>query len=195
MLRQTRHVDMKGLGPESIWRSVWQIPRDPSYVFPSLPRTNRDALKLLGQKFQALEAPLFANGHRAIPHLQEFKHVFTNHAERIYLASEPSGTNRWVLQTPVHERYILRMVTPFALDATWTNVVRYEPPAFRIPEFKDHDTAPMGRFGFYPVATFGATNWPKLSAARGDLSAIGIALRTNDPVKEFEYQYESEYGH
>jgi hypothetical protein len=196
MLRQSRHVNMNNhLGPETIWQSVWQTPRELPHLFPKLPRTNQAAIKLLSEKFRALEAPLLASGHRTIPWLREFKTVFANHAEYCHLDSEPSGTNLWVLQTPMLERYILRMVTPFSLDATWTNVVSYEPPAFSILEFKDHRTAPMGRFGFYQVTTFGVTNWPKLSAARGDLSAIGITLRTNDPVKEFEYQYENEYGY
>jgi hypothetical protein len=197
MLRQARHVNMTyHLRPGTIWQSVWQPQRSSRFhVIPNPPPKNLAALKVFGEKFPALEAPLLANGLRAIPQLREFKTLFPDVAEYCYLATEPLGTNRWVLQTPMHERYILRMVTQFAGDATWTNVVSYEPPAFSILEFKDYDTAPMGRFGFYPVATFGVTNWPKLSAARGDLSAIGIALRTNDPVKEFEYQYESEHGH
>ena len=162
-------------------------------LFPDFPASNLVTLREFAAKFRALEQPLLVNGRRTLPYLREFKNVYTNAVEFCFLGPEPLGTNNWVVQTSLHRRYILRMVTPFTLDATWTNVLSYQQPTFRVLEWRE-GVAAMGRFGFYPVCSFGATNWPKLVASEGELSAVGVRLTTNAPVRDFEFQYESTYG-
>ncbi len=154
-------------------------------LFPDFTNTNLRTLEGFGWKFRPLQQPLLANGHRTLHYVEDFNTLYTNAREFCLLGPEPLGTNAWVIQTSFHRRYILRMVTPFTLDTSWTNILSYDPPIFKLLEWRE-----KRRFGFYAVCSFGATNWPKLVASGGDLSVIGIKLKTNSPVEDFEYHYE-----
>jgi hypothetical protein len=157
--------------------------------FTALERSNPAMYEAVAKMWHTREELMLANGRRTIPYLREFNALFTNNIEFRLYSSEATGPHRWNWQTGLDGHYLLRMEMSFRVDATWTNVLSYEQPKFYLMEYNER-----GRFGCYPLDSFGVPKWTNFLASGGNLSAIGIRPQSNNPAPEFDFQWRNYYG-
>jgi hypothetical protein len=75
-----------------------------------------------------------------------------------------------------------------ALDKSRTNIISYGPPTFYLYDITnivagEYDNP---RLWIDQKAIFFSADWVRLVQANGDFTILGIALKTNGPVKGFE---------
>ena len=95
------------------------------------------------------------------------------------------GPRVWNSKALLHERYVLTMQFAMALDARGIQVTATAPPKFTVHEVTSVTVNPSGRvdgFSYGGTVTFGPNEWKKLAAAKGDLSAVGMKPKTDQPV-------------
>ncbi len=134
-------------------------------------------------KFRTLDAADRAK----IPHVAEFLALYPD-ATIAYLDFAGSEFPGLSLDALLHERYVLNLRVPVHYADGGTRIDRYGDPAFFLVEV-DGVTARGGhlketRYGDQQVH-FGAAEWKKLLAAKGDFSALGHPLEKSRPVPDF----------
>lgn len=92
----------------------------------------------------------------------------------------------WHSELVLHGRYGLRMFVPLKIHSP-TNAIATGNPEFlldEITEVQTNFTVGVSHAGGH--WKFGQKEWDRLYRAKGDFNAIGIVLRTNEPVKNIE---------
>ena len=96
----------------------------------------------------------------------------------------------WVAEVGLHGRYILSMAVPIRLDDNHENIVWSGEPSYTLVEVDRIEVDESGRakvhFRSKSQLRFGPKLWMTLAEKRGDLTALGIAVRTTEPIQEFE---------
>ena len=139
--------------------------------------TNPALLKATSDKWAAEEQQLITNGFRDIPCLRQFTALFPKNVHfRSFSLEKPQ---LWTLQTGLYDRYMLRMEVLFTVDSTWTNIVNYEPPSVNLITYDDN---PPNNRGFSEGRVvsrrlLSSSDWDRLVAARGDITALGFLAR------------------
>jgi hypothetical protein len=122
-----------------------------------------------------------------IPHVAEFLALYPD-ATIAYLDFAGSEFPGLSLDALLHERYVLNLRLPVHYAVGGTRIDRYGDPAFFLVEV-DRVTDRGGylgetRYGDTQVH-FGAAEWKKLLAAKGDFGVLGHPLEKSRPVPDF----------
>jgi hypothetical protein len=108
-----------------------------------------------------------------------------------------------IMQTPLFERYELTMKLPITLDPSRKSIQGFSQPTFLLIEItnisKTIKTGSLGsvtnvgaQLNTQGQLRFGTNEWTKIVAAKGDFSAIGANLVTNQSIPFFsEWQTRS----
>lgn len=136
------------------------------------------------ERFAALDA-----ARPTAPYVSEFLRLFPS-AEvnyRYFTGTEEPGFDVGV---DLYERYEFRMQLPVHFDSERRKVVGYGEPQFVIWEAASVTRGPGGIAGTTLNPTgerhFGSAEWATLVERRGDFSAIGYLMRTNQAVPGFK---------
>jgi hypothetical protein len=154
-----------------------------------------------------------------IPELRQFERLFPNYllefeftqsnmaidpnATRENIAYlEPNSPLKWRLSAGLHDRYLFVMETDIVfaqIDPETDEVISpgsHDQPAFSLWEVSSV-SAPLVLFErrhAYPssrtqIKTLSTDEWKRLVAAQGDFAVLGIQLKRNDPVPNFELAF------
>jgi hypothetical protein len=140
-----------------------------------------------GEKGKARFAALDAVRDSA-PYVSEFVRLFPG-AEVNYRYFTSADEPGFDVGVDLHERYEFRMQLPVRFDSERRNVIGYGEPQFSIWEVATVTRGPSGiaQESFNPTGErhFRLAEWRTLVERGGDFSAIGYAMRTNQPVAGF----------
>ncbi len=135
-------------------------------------------------RFAALDAV-----RNSAPYVSEFFLLFPG-AEvnyRYFAMPDEPGLD---VAVDLHERYELTLQLPVHFDPERRKVIGYGEPHFLISEVQSVSTNTSGiaETTYNPDGErhFGSNEWHTLVERHGDFSAIGYALRTNQPVAGFK---------
>lgn len=149
-------------------------------VGDNVPRTHADMLA-------AVE-----HGARAMSWAADFDRTFPGAEHGISYYTGDAGPRTWYSKVGIGGRYHLTMRVRIDLDATGRRVTPTGPPRFTLVEVREITIVPDGgdqqRITYDPEGQveFGADEWARLVAAHGDLSAVGVVVKTDPPVPGFE---------
>jgi len=153
-------------------------------------RTNPAGAEAVVQATKAKYEQALTNGRTTIPFVREFRTIFTNYVDFISYYIGQAGPQTWVSKGSIHGRYLISMHMHIKLDETGTNIVSYDPPEFELNETKQLRKLSDGRVSGDDVMEnfrrFGPAEWQKILESKGDLSVLGITVKTNNPVPLFE---------
>jgi hypothetical protein len=152
-----------------------------------LMQTNPLLAKAMEKEHRDQEIRLETNAHRTISYLEDFSVLYPTNCDYWNYSGRSATQRVWSIQTGVYGRCQLRMNVPFVTDSTETNIVSFDPPTLLLITFGD---APAGHFHrLYSELSrraFPAFDWTNLVRARGDVSVLGYAGPTNQPLPDFE---------
>lgn len=130
------------------------------------------------------------NGIRTMTWAKDFDKTFTGSEHYISYYMGGGGPRTWTSIVGLDGRYILEMELPIDLDASGIQVTPKETPTFVLSEVRSITLLPDGRKHVKNdpkgIVRFGPPEWAKLIAAHGDLSAIGVVVKTGSPLDGFE---------
>ncbi|MDB6123624.1 MAG: hypothetical protein JWQ71_2617 [Pedosphaera sp.] len=164
-------------------------------LFADLVRTNHAMLEAIVNKHKRNYDQAVRSGSNNIPYVREFNQLFTNHTEGISYYTAQVGPSAWYSKAGLFERYHLLMHMKIKIDAG-TNIVSHEPPEFILMEVPSSWLAPKGPLLKTPepepvFKRFDAAQWKQLVQSKGDLSVLGIQVKTNNPVPGFKEGWKS----
>ena len=141
------------------------------------------------KRIQADYDAALADSTNSIRYAAEFAKLFPGAvASFSYYTGEVADPNL-NMEIYLHARYEFIMQIPVTFDASRRKVKTFGKPDFVLTEFskieKIHDQLSM-EYAENGERRFGASEWKKLVAARGDFSAIGYTIVTNSPVPGFD---------
>jgi len=130
--------------------------------------------------------------------------IFDPNNKRDNIASlDPNSPVRWCLSAGLHKRYLLIMKTDLVyakIDPETEEIVSpgsHEEPVFSLWEVSSISIMP--RFVLFQqryalpkskeVKTLAANEWKKLVQAGGDFSVLGMELKKDDPIPNFELAF------
>jgi hypothetical protein len=117
--------------------------------------------------------------------VKAFGRLFTDADHFITHYTGTKGPRYWNSKAVLHERYVLTMQFKIDLDASGVRVTATSPPKYYLHEVTSVTVTPSGQvsgISYGSTVEFGPAEWKKLEAAKGDLSAIGIKAKTDQPV-------------
>jgi hypothetical protein len=132
-------------------------------------------------------ATLDAVDRSKIPHVREFLALYPQATVR-YLDFAETEFPGLSLDAMLYDRYVLNLRLPVDYSADSRAIVKYGDPQFLLTEISSvtelagrlHETM----YGSLQLH-FGAVEWAKVVAAKGDLSVLGQPLEKGKPVKDF----------
>ncbi|MHC4574849.1 MAG: hypothetical protein ACYS76_12100 [Planctomycetota bacterium] len=157
-----------------------------------------------------------------IPELQEFERLFPNYLcdfdySESKLIIDPNGTGeniayvdpnspvKWRLSAGWHKRYLFVMEIDIVfgqIDRKTGAVISpgsHNEPTFSLWEVRSV-SAPLVMFSERgarasrdQIETFGLDEWRSLVEAKGDFTALGVELKHNDPIPDFELAFRNNY--
>lgn len=118
----------------------------------------------------------------------QFNQLFPGTQNIISYYTGSAGAPAWTSSAGLYGRYVFKMHLSIALDKGRTNIISYGPPTFYVYEITnivpgEYDNP---RVSMVQQATFFSYDWLRLLQATGDFAILGITLKTNEPVKGFE---------
>ena len=139
------------------------------------------------ERYEIRFATLDAVERSKIPHVGEFLALYPNATMR-YLDFAETEFPGLSLDAMLHDRYVLNLRLPVDYSADGRAIVKYGDPQLSLMEITGvtelagrlHETT-YGSLQLY----FGAFEWAKVVAAKGDLSVLGQPLEKGKPVKDF----------
>ena len=101
-----------------------------------------------------------------------------------------SGTPTWNSFAKLHGRYVLKMQFEITPNHWLHNFARTGKPAFYLLEVTEIDIPKSLQSGigcrYGDQSTFGIEEWKTLLKNEGDFSSIGIILKTDQPINNFD---------
>jgi hypothetical protein len=126
------------------------------------------------------------NTVKSEPHVAAFEKLFPGSRHFITYYTGVSGTPRWNSKALIHGRYVLTMQFDVTIDRSGTQMTAASKPAYYLHEVSNVELLPDGRaFIRYKGESqreFGLKEWSALEAAGGDLSALGLNVKRDQPV-------------
>jgi hypothetical protein len=118
----------------------------------------------------------------------EFNRLFPGSVNNISYYTGIAGPCSWTSQIGLHNRYVFRMQHTIELDSTRTNIVSTGAPTFYLYELPKLILQKNASYGgqVNQIRTFSADSWRRLVDAKGDFGVLGIVLKTNEPVENFD---------
>jgi hypothetical protein len=118
----------------------------------------------------------------------QFNRLFPNAVNGISYYTGEIGSSKWYSKTGLYGRYVVRMFCEIKLDKARTNIISMGPPGFDMGELTKITLNPNGSTSIQtrPVAPISLDTWQRLVDAKGNFQAVGIILKTNQPVENFE---------
>lgn len=133
-----------------------------------------------------------AHGVRTMSWAGEFDRTFAGTEHGISYYTGEAGPRTWYSKVGIGGRYHLTMQVRIDLDPTGTQVTPTGTPTFTLVEVREITNGPDGdgqkTIDYDPEGQlkFGPDEWARLVAAHGDLSAVGVLVKTDPPVPGFE---------
>jgi hypothetical protein len=154
------------------------------------------------KKIQSEYDAALADATNGIPCATDFARLFPGAASYLSYYIGLAGPSSLVMENLLFDRYQLIMKVPVTFDASRRKVSTFGEPEFLLLEIwqvtverrvgRGPDGNPVtvenlrpGRSGDRSLR-FGAVEWKKVVAARGDFSVIGFAVLTNSPAPGFD---------
>jgi len=142
-----------------------------------------------------------------IPELKEFEQLFPKYRLEFYhKTNPPDNTVKWELVAGIYKRYLFVMQVDIVyaeVDPKTGEVITHgshEEPTFSLWEVSPISTPYVifgRRWAYSPhrkqIKSFDVTEWNRLVEADGDFEALGIQLKKDAPVKDFELAYSNNY--
>lgn len=134
------------------------------------------------------------SGLKMIPEAKQIEELLGDSDHFISYSGSRSVGNNWNTEVYFYGRYVLTMQVPVRMGYEFDEVLEVlDEPKFylvevRSIEFYGNDNNPGASFeqgDDYPYP-FTAKDWAKVYQAKGDFSVIGIDLKKDQPVKDFE---------
>jgi hypothetical protein len=123
-------------------------------------------------------------------HAAEFNHMFPKAKNTISYFNGEAGPSKWTSSIGLYGRYVLAMTFPIVLDSNKVKVVSEGAPEFFLYELAEITDEGGGRYYLHanqlPTDSVTLEKWQTLVATKGNFSAAGISLVTNNPVSNFE---------
>jgi hypothetical protein len=127
------------------------------------------------------------HGITNVPHVSEITALFSNAPTDHFIGQyswNPAGPVMWNTQVYFHGRYHFTYQVPVTADYTNCMILGTSgPPVFVLLEVEKTD----GRSTqFSSDWKLSESQWNKVVAAKGDFSVVGIQLKTNQPVANWD---------
>jgi len=128
------------------------------------------------------------SGIKTIPWPRQMEALFGEGDHILIHYGTETNSKDWHSTVYFYGRYSLTMTTEVRID--WKE--RSVQEVLSAPKFYLHEVEAIIRDSVGPGASFShqwiinETDWDKLVKAKGDWSALGIPVRTNDPVPDFD---------
>jgi len=128
---------------------------------------------------------------RRLQVIQEIDRLFPDKTQ--HFIGHTGGVFRWNSEVLLHDRYVLTMQAIIEVNPSFTEVQRFiEEPKFYLVEIGTIRKTPSGQWNTIGVSQeiFGIHKWNMLVAANGDFRSIGIELKKNQPIVNFDLVHE-----
>lgn len=155
-------------------------------------------------QFPEFYQPMLEHRRKQIPQIVEFERLFPNYLIEFY-AGEPGtiGDARWQFTAGLYGRYLMEMNIDVVFgqrDPDSGQIISpgsYSDITFNLREVDDISVSPFVLFPprqAYPrqttlIDSFGLDKWKQLVASSGDFGALGIQLKRDEPVPDFELAF------
>jgi hypothetical protein len=130
-----------------------------------------------------------SNGLKTIPYATQFATLYPDSKHSYTYYTGAKGSPVWNSTTGLYGRYILSMEVDVSFDSSRTTVVSYGSPTFLLKEIASTSVEPNGNFSYRAGETqvrFGEAEWSNLVEHNGDLSSLGIQVKKDSPITEFD---------
>ena len=134
------------------------------------------------------------SGFSKIPEALQIEGVF-GEADHFITYSGANIPKDWHTEVFFAGRYSLTMQVEVTTDSGFSKIMEVKGrPRFYLQEVGMVDITPSGSVetSFLNEWKFSSEDWKKIIEANGDLSVIGIPIKHNDPVKNFDAYSSSE---
>ena len=131
-----------------------------------------------------------ASGRSTVAAVREFHSLFPQAKDGISYYANPNYSPTWTSKTGLYHRYVLEVELDIVLDGSKTRVISSGPPKFWLTEVRSVARQPGGAtsvsYNGAAEKQFGPSEWSELVKHHGDFRAIGVELKTDQPVKDFD---------
>ena len=141
------------------------------------------------------------SGLDMIPEARQIEELLGDADHFISYSGSRSVGNDWSTKVHFYGRYVLTMKVPVRMGYQFDEVLEVlDEPTFylhevRSIEFHGNDKIPGASFNARGQHIFSREDWAKVYKAKGDFFVIGIKLKKNQPVKDFEKYVQAVRSH